>query len=191
MIELRKHFGGFGNRLFQLAHIYNEARTGVNPDVYLQDEIYFKEYKDEIRALYMQNVEPIDMVSIHVRRGDYLNNPFYIDLTETDYYEEAIAQFPKDTQFLVFCADRQDGSDDDSDLEWCKQRFTGNQFEFYQGKSEIDDWNAQAGCKAHIIANSSFSWWAAYASGNKTIAPKKWFSDGVKRVSIPNHWTLI
>jgi hypothetical protein len=76
-------------------------------------------------------------------------------------------------------------------MEWCKQRFTGNQFQFYQGKSEMEDWNQMAGCSAHIIANSSFSWWAAYASGNKTIAPKRWFSDGVSRVSIPEQWTLV
>ncbi len=191
MIPLRTHWGGLGNRLFQLAYIYAQAKKGITPDIYLQDTKYFEPYQDEIRALYMQVVEPVDMVSLHVRRGDYVNNPHYVDLSETDYYDEAIAEFPVGTKFLVFCADRQPKSDDISDLEWCKQRFTGNQFQFFQGSSELEDWNAMAGCKAHIIANSSFSWWAAFASGNKTIAPEKWFSDGVKRVSIPAHWTLI
>lgn len=191
MINLRTHFGGFGNRLFQLAYIYAQAKRGVNPDIYLQDTKYFEPYQDEIRSLFMQGVEPIDMVSLHIRRGDYLNNSFYEELSDMDYYGDAIAQFPKDTKFLVFCADRQEGSDDQSDLEWCRQRFTGNNFEFYQGADEMDDWNKMAGCKAHIIANSSFSWWAAFASGNKTIAPKNWFSDGVSRVSLPDNWTLL
>ncbi len=195
MIHLRTHFGGLGNRLFQLAYVYAQAKRGVNPDIYLQDTKYFEPYQDEIRALYMQGVEPIDMVSLHVRRGDYVNNPHYVDLSETDYYEEAIAQFPKDTKFLVFCADRQPISDDISDLEWCKERFTGNNFQFFQGESEVDDWNAMAGCSlGAIIANSSFSWWAAFASkkdGKKVIAPEKWFTDGVKRVSLPDSWIKI
>lgn len=191
MIDLRTHFGGLGNRLFQLAYVYAQAKKGINPDIYLQDTKYFEPYQDEIRALFGQGLSKIDMVSLHVRRGDYINNPHYVNLSEKDYYEEAIAQFPKDTKFLVFCADRQEKSDDQSDLEWCKQRFTGNQFQFFQGKDEMEDWNAMASCSAHIIANSSFSWWAAFVSGNKTIAPKQWFSDGVKRVSLPDSWTQI
>lgn len=191
MVNLRTHFGGLGNRLFQLAYVYAQAKRGITPDIYLQDTKYFEPYQDEIRALFGQGLTKIDMVSLHVRRGDYMNNPYYVDLSETSYYEDAINQFPEGTKFLIFCADRQEGSDDQSDLEWCKQRFTGNQFQFYQGKSEMEDWNAMASCSAHILANSSFSWWAAFVSGNKTIAPKQWFSDGVKRVSLPDKWILL
>lgn len=190
MKDLRTYFGGLGNRMFQMAYIYAQAKRGVNPDIYLQDTKYFEPYQDEIRALFGQGLTPIDMVSLHVRRGDYINNRFYTDLTETQYYDDAIAQFP-DAKFLVFCADRQEGSDDESDMEWCKRRFTGNRFKFYQGQNEIDDWNTMTACQAHIIANSSFSWWAAYVSGNKTIAPKDWFTDGVTRISIPETWTLL
>lgn len=191
MINLRTHFGGLGNRLFQLAYIYAQARRGNTPDIYLQDEKYFKEYADEIRYIFGQNLNPVDMVSLHVRRGDYLGNSFYVDLSETDYYDRAIAQFPPDTKFLVFCADRQEGSDDKSDMEWCKERFRGRNFSFFQSSSEMEDWNAMASCKAHIGANSSFSWWAAYVSGNKAIFPKKWFTDDVQRISLPDTWTLL
>lgn len=190
MIELRTHWGGLGNRLFQLAYIYAQARRGVTPDIYLQNEEYFAPYGEEIRHIFKQGVEPIDMVSLHVRRGDYLGNPFYIDLTNTDYYDRAMEQFP-DSKFLVFCADRQPGSDDKSDMEWCKERFQGKQFSFYQGKSELEDFNAMAGCKSHIGANSSFSWWTAYTSGNKAVFPKEWFTDGKERISIPTNFTLI
>lgn len=191
MIDLRKNFGGLGNRLFQLAYLYASARKGTISDIYLQDPTFFEPYGEEIRSIYGQDIKPIDMVSLHVRRGDYINNPFYVDLNETDYYEEAIDKFPPDTKFLVFCADRQEGSNDQKDLEWCKQKFQGDNFEFYQGKSEIEDFNVMAGCKAHIIANSSFSWWAAYVGGGKTIAPKKWYADGRPGIPLPNSWDVI
>ena len=191
MKSLRTHFGGLGNRLFQMAKIYAMARSGETPDIYLQDEKHFAPYKDEIRHLFGEGVGKTDMVSIHVRRGDYLGNSFYVNLQDTDYYEKAIDMFPPDTKFLIFCADRQPGSDDASDMEWCKERFQGSQFEFYQGKDEIDDFNAMASCRAHIIANSSFSWWAAYVSGNETVAPKTWFTDGKERISLPANWKLL
>ena len=190
MLERRQIFGGLGNALFQYAYIYSQARKKEIPDIYVQDEKYFKEFKEEIRSLYSQGLSPIDMVSLHVRRGDYLNNSFYVDLTKTDYYERAMEQFP-DAKFLVFCADRQEGSDDKSDMEWCKERFQGKQFQFYQGKNEIDDFNAMASCSGHIMANSSFSWWASYVSGNKTVCPSEWFTDGVQRISIPDNFIQI
>lgn len=190
MIRPRKIFGGLGNQLFQYAYIYSQARSGLIPDIYIQDPKYFEAHKDEIRSLYSGDIKPIDMVSLHVRRGDYVNNPFYVDLAETDYYDEAMAVFP-DSKFLVFCADRQPGSDDGQDMKWCKERFKGRQFAFYQGADELKDFNTMAGCKAHIIANSSFSWWAAYVSGNKTVAPKQWFTDGRPGIPFPANWITI
>lgn len=190
MLKPRKLWGGLGNNMFQQAYIYAQARRGETPDIYLQGEKYFAPYQDEIRSLYNQGVDKVDMVSLHVRRGDYLNNSFYVDLTQTDYYDRAMAEFPHE-RFLVFCADRQAGSDDKSDMEWCKERFKGKQFQFYQGRNEIDDFNMMAGCKGHIGANSSFSWWAAFVSGNKAVFPKRWFTDNVQRVSLLDSWTLV
>lgn len=177
--------------MFQYAYLYSCARSGQIPDIYVQHEKYFAPYKDEIRTLFSQDIKPVDMVSLHVRRGDYINNPFYVDLTQGDYYERAMDEFPPGTRFLVFCADRQAGSDDKTDMQWCKDRFRGRQFSFYQGSDEIEDFNMMAGCQGHIIANSSFSWWAAYISGNKTVAPKEWFTDGKERISIPSEWRRI
>lgn len=191
MIDPRKIMGGFGNRLFQFGYLYKQARAGTISDIYLQDPTFFEPYGDELRAIYGQGIEKTDMVSLHVRRGDYIGNSFYIDLNETDYYEEAIDKFPKGTKFLVFCADRQEGSNDESDLEWCKQKFQGENFEFYQGTNEVEDFNAQAGCKAHIIANSSFSWMAAWVGGGRTIAPSKWYADGKPGIPLPDSWEMI
>jgi hypothetical protein len=146
-------------------------------DYYFQDEWFFKDHAEAIRALYSADIpRRIERVAIHVRRGanplmpsepNYADNPFYVDLTKTDYYERAIAMFPKD-KFLVF-------SDDGTDIQ---------------------DMNDMAACKAHIIANSSFSWWAAWLSpaypDNKVVAPKEWYADGDNsRTILPDHWTRI
>lgn len=182
MIPLWHLSGRLGNQMFQFAYLHAQARKGEIPDVYVQDEKYFKKYANEIRVMFGSDIVPIDQVSIHVRRGDYVKNKFYTDLWETGYYDRAMELFPHDT-FLVFS----------DDIEWCKEHFKGNRFEFFHG-TEIEDMNVMAGCKSNIIANSSFSWWAAYLNPNsnrKVIYPKSWYSDGIERTKCPKEWKSI
>ncbi len=196
MRKIRDLFGGLGNQMFQHAYIVNDVKKGKIPDMYLQDEKYFEESKEDIKRMYGADIGSCDMVSLHIRRGDYIDNPFYVDLSLTDYYQKAIDLFPGET-FLVFCADRQKGSDDEADMEWSKRFCEGlntrgdSEFRFYQGLNEIDDLNKMASCKSHIMANSSFSWWAAYLGGGFTVAPMKWFTDGVERIKLLDAWKKI
>lgn len=192
MINPDKIFGRLGNRLFQMAYIYAEFRKGNVPDIYIQDFNYFKDYEEEIKKLYGEGIGYIPYVSIHVRRGSnpinseepkYSENPFYIDLTKTDYYERAIALFPT-KKFLVFS----------DDIEWCKEKWGNNpKFQIMEG-TELEDFNIMSSCESHIIANSSFSWWSAFVSpnlGKTVVAPKEWFADGIKRVTFPDSWKII
>ncbi len=179
MVNLDKIFGRTGNRMFQMAFAYAYAREN-NIDFYYQDPKFFEKYGDEIKALFREGIAPIDMVAIHVRRGDYVNNPFYVDLTETSYYDEAMSQFSGE-EFLVFS----------DDIEWCKKQPIFDGCKFAEGNSEIEDMNLMAGCKGIIMANSSFSWWAAYLSKAKVIAPIAWYADGVERTKCPAEWTRI
>lgn len=194
MLVPRKIWGGLGNQMFQHAYIFSQVKKGEIPDIYLQSEEYFKDIKEDIKKLYGTDIRRYQRVSLHIRRGDYTNNPFYVDLTQTDYYDKAIKEFPND-RFLVFCADRQDGSDDIHDqkwvMEWLEAKY-GKRFDLFQGFTEIDDLNAMIGCyKGHIMANSSFSWWGAYLGEGKVIAPKQWFSDGVERTKLLDSWIKI
>lgn len=172
-------FGRFGNRLFKEAFIYAYAKDrGLDP--YMQDYRYFEPYKEEIMRMYGEGIGSIDMVSIHVRRGDYVNNPFYVDLTQTDYYEKAIAKFPKDS-FLVFS----------DDTDYCLRRFGRDSRFKYSYAPELEDFNLMASCKHNIIANSSFSYWAAYLNPNPNkivIAPEAWYADGAERTVCPPEW---
>lgn len=181
--------------MFQMSYIFAKLCEGEIPDIYLQDHNYFKKYEKQLREYYGNGIVKSDYVSLHIRRGDYVNNPVYVDLTTTAYYDKAIAEFPND-KFLIFCADRQDNDKDSTDRIWCTRylRELGltDRFEwFFAGvlkDSEIEDFNAMAGCKAHIMANSSFSWWASYVGGGKTIAPLEWFTDKINRVTLLDEW---
>ncbi len=126
--------------------------------------------------MFERNEEKDERVSIHVRREDYTGNLFYIDLMETDYYQKAMAEFPNE-KFIVFS----------DDPDWCEKQeiFKDCDISF---RNEQEDFSLQAKCKAHIIANSSFSYMAAYLGGDKTIYPKNWYTDGIQRTVCPPDW---
>ncbi len=183
MIDSSKIFGRMGNRMFQGAYLYAQMKEGIIPDIYVQDYKYFEKYEYDVKKLYSEGIGFLNTVGIHVRRGDYVDNPFYIDLSKTDYYEKAIALFPH-KNFLVFS----------DDPEWCKTKFTENNFQVMEDGTELEDFNMLASCSDIIMANSSYSWWAAYLCpnpGKTIIAPKDWFSDGITRVNLPPEWKQI
>lgn len=182
MQSIRNDIGGLGNLLFKEAFIYAMFRRGLVPDIYLQNEIFFKEYKDELKQRWGKNIGKEDKVAIHVRRGDYVDNPFYVDLMKTDYYEKAMKEFPEKT-FYIFS----------DDITWCKEQKIFEGCVFSEGHTEIEDFNKMASCTGHIIANSSYSYWAAYISpnGGKVVAPKEWHPDKVERTVLPAEWIRI
>lgn len=185
-------FGRLGNRMFQSAFLYAETRKrGI--DFYLQDPKYFKGYELEIKALFSEGIGYLTQVGVHVRRGKnplipeepkYNENPFHFNISDTDYYERAMALFPNE-KFLVFS----------DDVEWCKEKWKDNpDVQVMEQGNEIDDFNLLASCKDLIIANSSFSWWAAYLCPNHTkkiVCPKEWFSDLETRTFLPEEWIKI
>jgi hypothetical protein len=182
MIEPKELFGQLGNQMFQMAFLYSMFLDGKIPDFYLQDEQYFARHSSRIKALYRSGIGRIEKVAIHVRRTDYVDNRFYVDLMKTDYYERAMKEFPN-AQFLVFS----------DDINWCKQQPIFKDCEFSEGLNRIDDLNRMASCIGHIIANSSYSWWGAYLSPNRglVIAPKAWYNDGEERTKLPAKWKRI
>ncbi len=181
MRSVRENIGGLGNLLFKEAFIYAMFRRGQIPDIYVQNEIYFKEFKEELKQRWGENIGKEDKIAIHVRRGDYVDNPFYVDLFSTGYYERAMKEFPG-VEFVVF-------SDDPT---WCEMQplFKGCEIDY---GTEVESFNRMAGCVGHVTANSSFSYWAAYISphGGKVIAPKEWYSDKVERTILPDEWIKI
>lgn len=189
MVNFSKIFGRLGNNMFQGAYLYAQMMRGQIPDIYVQDPYYFDDYRNQIKQLYGDGIGKLDMVAIHVRRGAnpinpnepmYCDNPFYVNLMDTDYYERAMLEFP-DEDFLIFS----------DDIEWCKKQDLFAGCEFSEGKTEVEDMNLMASCKGIVMANSSFSFWAAYLSNAKVIAPKQWYTDGIIRTKLLPEWQTI
>lgn len=172
--------GRLGNKMFQWAFIYSIFREGQIPDTYVQDYRYFDKYREELRQIYGEGIGKLNRVGIHIRRGDYVGNTFHTDLTKTDYYERAMSFFPN-KKFLIFSDDK----------NWCKTKFPD--IETFGGTTELEDFNGLASCEGIIMANSSFSWWCAYLSTAKVVAPKEssWYYDGSIRCRLLPEWTQI
>lgn len=159
---------------------------GSNADLigHMQSELWFAHCEDEIRDTFTWATPPprIDAVAIHVRRGDYDGS--YHNLLGEEYYHMAMQHMHDAgyTRFVVF-------SDDAAEAE----RITG------QRSVQCDDpmmaLRMMSGYTGHIIANSSFSWWAAWlAKGIHVIAPKQWVGTAARldtRHIVPTRWTTI
>ncbi len=179
---LDKNFGRLGNRMFQMAALYSMARD-LEVDYYFQDEKWFKKYENEIRQIFGTDIGKDERVSLHIRRTDMVTNGFDINLSETDYYDRAIAMFPTN-RFLVFS----------DDISWCKEKFKDERFDFSEGLNEEQDLKVMASCNHNITANSSFSWWAAWLNPNPEkiiICPKQNYIDGQQRRVNPKEWISI
>lgn len=134
---------------------------------YLQSEKYFKNYRDKVHWIFEMNkiseiTIPEDAICIHVRRGDYVNSRHHFCL-KAEYYFKAMDLIKG--SYYVFS----------DDIPYCKELFKDKNVNFVEGKDVFEDFYLMRQCKKFIIANSSFSWWAAWLSGGETIAPKEWF----------------
>jgi len=153
---------------------------------YFQSPMYFRhchealreefEFVDEIEDSANSWLEEKGLIgkplcSIHIRRGDYLNlGHYHHNLTVEEYYRKAYdflkEHIEDELSYLVFS----------DDPEWCKEHFSGALI--VEGNSEGLDLCLMSKCHAHVIANSSFSWWGATLSGSQAvIAPNQWFGE--------------
>lgn len=167
---------------------------------YFQSEKYFMDVEEQVRRAFtfsegiwkgqdeeirrkMQNflgqIQGCESVSVHVRRGDYLEKEeIYGGICTEAYYKSAIEYMQrkrKESRFFLF------SNDPEWVREWVNANYRGdNRFVIIEGTQEETgylDLFLMSRCKNHIIANSSFSWWGAWLDENprkRVIAPAKW-----------------
>lgn len=185
-------------------HFYNSRKN-----VYLkgnrQSEKYFIKHSEVIRdkfRLKASVVQPVEdyalqmrnsgSVAIHIRRGDYLTNIAMdvLGLIPLEHYKNAFEYLKKRTEInkaYIFS----------DDIEWVKANLhLDGGTEYVSGErtsSAIEDFYLISQCKHQVIANSTFSWWAAWLNPNPgkiVIAPKKWYNNAPydTRDLIPDNW---
>jgi len=197
----------------------------IDVEGYFQSEKYFIDIKQEIQKDYtIRNKNIIsesnkivaeiknqfsgkELISVHIRRGDYVpSKGAYGDkyigsyspktakkhpLMTSEYFSAAINMFTNGV-FLFF-------SDTEEDIEWCKNHFTNKQ-NIFMHYSDLQDFYIMQLCDHNIISNSSFSWWAAWLNNNiqkRIISPKvkNWFGPYYAHYNmndlIPDSWEQI
>lgn len=169
---------------------------------------YFEHCQDEVKKVFALPHVPgyEDYVSIHVRRGDYVQHSgsfppideVYLGRALHAVYTKLQGHYPKwNLKVMVFS----------DDIQYCKDVLFKNSnaaiYTFSEGRNELEDLSLMASCGHHIIANSTFSYWGAYLGHNPdriVISPScergQWFGleSGVKQDCVdllPPEWIQI
>lgn len=199
----------FLEKSFAFDDNFFDTECPVYLDGYWQSYKYFQPIETTIREeltprkplseLSLQVAEQIaqsNAVSLHVRRGDYVNNPTTNKVhgfLGISYYQKCIQIIRDkvtDPHFFVFS----------DDIPWARENLglsTNVSFvEHNHGLNSYEDMRLMSLCQHHIIANSSFSWWGAWlgaSTDNIVLYPDKWFASNERDTSTlcPPQWLCV
>jgi hypothetical protein len=183
-----KYCGPQPGKLFQEkspAYQVIPAEDNLILEGYWQSEKYFEYCKDEIATILEFERKETDYVSVHIRRGDYLQFPDQFPVLPIEYYMDSIALM-RDKKYRIFRI----FSDD---IPWCKRsffQFSDMTLEFSTGKDPLSDMRDMHNASAFIIANSSFSLFPALLRNDNPIviapAEDRWFGPAAKHNNSPD-----
>lgn len=166
---------------------FNEAWRNQNIIIegYRQSEKYFKDFRKEIIALMAYPYEKKDgVVSVHVRRGDYLHLTNKHPQITKEWYEKAMGEFFGYT--YKFFSD---------DIDYCRREFGHRDDCEFSTNDDIErDFIEMQCCEHFINSSSTFSWaasWHSQSENKVIITPKLWFVEGYELDTsdiIPETW---
>jgi len=138
---------------------------GYSYSGHMQSSKYFEHCADLIRHYFTLNDEhqEVAYTAIHIRLGDYGSN--YHPICTREYYHKAMAELSG--PYMVFSEDLYKAK------EILGTMPEGDHW-FFDGNT-MDSFKVMKACKAHIIANSTYSWWAAWLRNGDVVAPRVWF----------------
>lgn len=203
-------------KIFRKRNVYFEEKVpfSFDPDVlkgnnrylkgYWQNTNYLEPCEEELRDVFTfpafssdnnkrlaHEIAKVESVSVHFRRGDFLkssNLGLFGGICSDQYYLRAIQTMENtfvEPVFYVFCDDPQ----------WAKDTFTDARFtviDWNIGSRSYRDMQLMSLCKHNIIANSTFSWWAAWLNRNPNrtvVAPERMVNRDLDFSGIfPNDW---
>lgn len=159
-----------------------------------QSEKYFEHHRNVIREILQlkdtavnrviakgKELSDVPSVGIHIRRGDYLRKKIIFEwhgVMPREYYIkgfEILKNKLGDLSVYYFT----------DDPVWVRKELipvmNGEIISRELSNTHFEDFYLMSQCKHNIIANSSFSWWAAWLNTNPekiVMAPKNWFNKG-------------
>lgn len=181
-ITCERKITNFKNYFEKSFSFESELMGGIEHDLnlhgYFQSEKYFLKYRKEIKKEFTFKEQILNaslefasqfpnLISLHIRRTDYVGNSNHPMPSLTEYYQKALKTIDDSIPVLIFS----------DDPKWCKEQsiFAGDRF-LVSENDPYTDLCIMTLCTHHIIANSSFSWWGAWLSESKEVfAPKNWF----------------
>lgn len=194
---------------------YQERALGYDPMIgqkttantylvgYFQSERYFENIRDVLRDEltflsapdYVLLPKAPNLVSLHVRRGDYVTSPkssALHGLCSLEYYQKAAAYLAErlgEITIAVFSDDQ----------PWARAHLNLPHPVIFVERHAADesyrDMQLMSQCDHHIIANSSFSWWGAWLNPSPdklVVAPRNWLAHaedpGTSANRTPSGW---
>lgn len=126
----------------------------------LRSELQFPVSSNPQNAAAVAEMEQAESVSIHIRRGDYLdaaNREMFGNICTEKYYDSAVRYLKENVSNPVFYV----FSDDSA---YVRSKYQGKEFrvvDWNQGEDSLYDMMLMSHCKHNICANSTFSFWGA------------------------------
>lgn len=161
-------------------HIYSYCQTplvvqGIEDE--LRRSFIINTPPSQANKLMLDKIRSCNSVCVHVRRGDYELYPQY-QVCNYEYYRTAIEEAKTlliNPVFFIF-------SNSHEDIEWIKENFEFDALIHYVDleNPDYEELRLMVACNHFIIANSTFSWWAAVLSkyqDKQVWCPRLWFKN--------------
>lgn len=190
------------------AEALKRIRNNVIYEGYFQSEAYFKPHAAEIKKLFTIKPRYVRLfaekfawlkkhkrvVTVHIRRTDYTTAFEYLDLGGCDltlpfsYYHQLIQEIDQPENFYVIISD---------DIATVRSEFDYLPNKYFSNEPAIIDFQLMQHADVCILANSSFSWWAAYLNPKAAqIYCPTYYLGFLKKIEYPNqiypsHWIQV
>lgn len=211
LIEFTRKIKSVGKNKYVIADFrkskYELGKVGENQDIYVVgwgDIRLINEVLPEMKAKFTANFElnpkienalriirENNSIAVHIRRTDFLDpkiSGHSIGICNENYYGNAIQSIKQEIEdpFFVYFSD---------DIEYVKNNFDNKNSYFVEGNAGYEDFYLMSMCKHFILANSTFSFWAAMLSKSEqkiVYSPEYWYNSPLRQADfIPDEWKKI
>lgn len=142
---------------YNLRGFYQSAKYWIEEDIRKQFEFH-DHFKEQVIKRYSEALSG-KTLAISVRRGDFVGNDNYFQISINYYLQAYYKYFGSDYNVIIFS----------DDMRYCKMHFSCLPNVYFAEGTDIEQLCLMSMCENFIISNSTFSWWGAYLSGSKNV----------------------